>query len=90
VRRAAGRIAVMPGGSVRTHNVARILAETGARDVHFRAAAPRANHISPHRPDVRMSSSKPPSDAAREETSIDAVREMVMLVSALDPSEPAR
>jgi copper homeostasis protein len=86
VSRAAGRIAVMPGGSVRAHNVAQILAETGAHDVHFRAAEHRPNITSLHRPDLRMASSKPPSETAREETSLDAVREMVTLVGALPES----
>lgn len=89
VERAAGRIDVMPGGSVRAHNAARIIAETGARDVHFRAAVPHANHPSPHRPGLRMASSKAPDEATREVTSFDAVQAMVALVDALSPA-PAR
>lgn len=88
VERAGDRIRVMPGGSVRAHNAARILAETGARDVHFRAAVSRSNHASPHRPTVRMASSAAPSEAAREVTSIDAVREMVALVGAVETAAP--
>jgi copper homeostasis protein len=38
VARAAGRIAVMAGGGVREHNAARILAETGVRELHSRRA----------------------------------------------------
>jgi len=34
VERAAGRIVVMPGGGVRVHNAAQILAETGAGELH--------------------------------------------------------
>jgi copper homeostasis protein len=37
VRRAAGRIVVMPGGNVRAHNVWEIVHRTGANEVHARA-----------------------------------------------------
>ena len=34
IERAAGRIAVMPGGGVRAHNAAELVRRTGAREVH--------------------------------------------------------
>lgn len=37
VRRAAGRIEIMPGGGVRAANAARLLRATGARAIHFSA-----------------------------------------------------
>ncbi len=40
VRRAAGRIVVMPGGGIRERNVARILQQTGAREIHVSASGP--------------------------------------------------
>ncbi len=40
VKRAGAACAVMPGGGVRAHNVARIVRETGAREVHARASDP--------------------------------------------------
>jgi copper homeostasis protein len=36
VERAAGRITIMPGGTVRGHNVAEIVARTGVHEVHAR------------------------------------------------------
>lgn len=42
VRRAAGRVVVMPGGGVRAHNVRRIVEATGAAEVHARASDPAA------------------------------------------------
>lgn len=81
VRQADGRIDVMPGGSIRAHNVGRILGETGARDVHFRATAPQPNVRSPRRAHVRMSAGSAPDETYRDETSIEAVRQMVALVS---------
>lgn len=40
VTRAAGRTSIMPGGSVRAHNVRRIIRETGVHEVHARASDP--------------------------------------------------
>ena len=37
---AAGRTVIMPGGSVRAHNVQRIIRETGVPEVHARASDP--------------------------------------------------
>jgi copper homeostasis protein len=37
VRRAGDRLAVMPGGGITPGNVQRILAATGAREIHFSA-----------------------------------------------------
>lgn len=37
VRRAGDRIVVMPGGGINDRNVARVVAETGAREIHFAA-----------------------------------------------------
>jgi len=37
---AAGRTVIMPGGSVRAHNVRRIIHETGVHEVHARASDP--------------------------------------------------
>lgn len=37
IARAAGRIVIMPGGDITDRNAARVLAETGAREVHFAA-----------------------------------------------------
>jgi copper homeostasis protein len=40
---ARGRIVVMPGGDITPRNAARILAETGARELHFAALETRAS-----------------------------------------------
>ena len=39
VRRAGERLVVMPGGGITARNVARVLAATGAREIHFAALA---------------------------------------------------
>lgn len=40
VRRGGDDVRIAVGGGVRLHNVARLVAETGAREVHLRAAVP--------------------------------------------------
>jgi len=40
IRRAAGRIEIMPGGGVTAENVASIVRETGCRQMHIGASAP--------------------------------------------------
>ncbi|RFU39574.1 copper homeostasis protein CutC [Actinomadura logoneensis] len=51
VRRAGDRIVVMPGGGITPRNVARVVAETGAREIHFAALTPEpspAVHRNPY------------------------------------------
>jgi copper homeostasis protein len=43
VRQAAGRIVVMPGGGLTERTVARVVAETGARELHFAALGETAS-----------------------------------------------
>lgn len=81
VGRAAGRIDVMPGGSVRAHNAVQIVAATGVRDLHFRAAAPYPN-VAPQRTGVRLTAPHPPDEATREETSPHQIWEMRAAVDA--------
>ena len=50
VRRAAGRIVVMPGGGVTERTAARVVAETGARELHFAALGEAASPMT-HRND---------------------------------------
>src|SRR5690606_16022820 len=39
VRRAAGRISIMPGSGINPQNVAEIVSKTGAKEIHFSATA---------------------------------------------------
>ncbi len=80
IARAAGRICVMPGGSIRADNAARIVAATGATEIHFRAPRARPNHLSPRRPRVPMAAASAPSEESRPETSGELVREIIGLV----------
>jgi copper homeostasis protein len=48
VGQAAGRIAILAGSGIRPHNVASIVARSGAPEVHLRAAAPTASAGAPN------------------------------------------
>ncbi|MEV5571891.1 copper homeostasis protein CutC [Spirillospora sp. NPDC052269] len=51
IRHADGRIVIMPGGGITDRNVARVVAETGAQEIHFAALAPEpspAVHRNPY------------------------------------------
>lgn len=68
---AAGRVAVMAGGSVRAGNVAELVARTGVREVHLRAAvdAPgRSRYRNQHLPydtGTRQATGRAPIEALR-------------------------
>ncbi len=90
VERAAGRIVVMPGGSVRPDNAAALVAATGAGELHFRAVTSERSLRSPHRANVRMSSRHAPDEDRREVTSEPMIGEMLAAVAHLTPEPPAR
>jgi copper homeostasis protein len=46
VRRAGDRVIVMPGGGIRARNVRKIVALTGAREIHFSAGASTESRMS--------------------------------------------
>ncbi len=72
VRRAGDRIIVMPGGGIRAGNVAKVLAATGAQEIHFTAGASAESQMTYRNPRVFMGGAlRPPeyeiagTDAAR-------------------------
>ncbi len=68
VKRAAGRIVVMPGGGITAKNVARVLAATGAGEVHFAALAEQEGGMRFRRPDVFMGGELRPPEFTRRDT----------------------
>lgn len=74
VARAAGRIAILPGGGVRDHNVAALVSATGVRQVHlgpFRAVADSSGAANPR---ISFSSGQIPPEGAYALTDRDALR----------------
>lgn len=72
VQQAGSRLTVMAGGGVRSHNVAGLVAATGVREVHLRAAESRPGPVRFRRPGIDFSGSVPPDDV-RVQTSADEI-----------------
>jgi len=86
VRRAAGRVSILPAGGIRAHNVARVLAATRAREVHCSALAVAPSASLHHNEACPLTS--PPSTSPRERrvTRSALVR---AVVDAIDRARPA-
>ncbi len=76
VERAGDRIVVMPGCGIRAGNLARVAAETGARELHATAFEPRPSPMVFRNQRVAMGDSEL-DEYAREVTSIAKVRELL-------------
>lgn len=77
VRRAAGRITVMPGGGVREENAAGIVAATGVTELHFSALDTVPGPATFHNPRVTMGGGTvPPASERRVNSAEKIVRTM--------------
>lgn len=77
VARAGERLTVMPGGGVREHNIAEVLAATGAREVHVTAGVLGDSPMVHRRPDIPMASADPPGEYDRKPTTVERVAALV-------------
>ena len=68
VRRAAGRIVVLPGCGIDETNAARLVAETGAREVHVRGTVVTGSPMRHRNSHVLFRSAPPEDDLALEVT----------------------
>ena len=73
VRRAAGRIVVMPGCGIDEFNARRVVEATGAREVHVRGTTTRGSAMAHRNPAVAFRSPLPAEDLALEVTSADRI-----------------
>lgn len=73
VRRAAGRIGILPGGGITAANVAHVVEATGVREVHVHAARPFASPMRFRNPRVVMGGSYTPDEYRRVETGADQI-----------------
>jgi copper homeostasis protein len=83
VRRAAGRIGVLAGGGLDETNVARLVRETGVREVHVRGTSAVRSDMAFRRPEVRMGGAAPAGEYEREVTDEARVREITGAISGL-------
>lgn len=74
VREAAGRIAVVPAGGVAPENAARVLRESGARELHFTAAASEPSAMLHRNPRSRMGSGRTTGEYELRRTQSERVR----------------
>ena len=73
IEEAAGRIVIMPGGDITRRNAARILAETGAGEVHFAAFEPAASAMAWRNEAVFMGGTLRPPEYDRSRTTARAI-----------------
>jgi len=76
-RRVAGRIIVMPGGGITERTVARVLAETGAEEIHFAALAEIASPMTHRNPSAFMGGALRPPEYSRLATSESTIRGII-------------
>jgi copper homeostasis protein len=81
VKRAAGQIGVMVGGSVREETVQEIVQRSGATEVHVRGTRLERTRISGGRPGIRLRKALPAEEDAWEETDEKRIREFVRLAN---------
>lgn len=74
IERAAGRIVVMPGGDITARNAARILAETGASELHFAAFEAASSAMAWRNDAVFMGGTLRPPEYDRPATTARAIR----------------
>ena len=74
---AAGRLIVMPGGGITARNVARILSETGAGEIHFAALSEAASGMAHRNPHVFMGGELRPAEYARLVTTQAGIRSVL-------------
>ena len=73
VKAAVDRIIVMPGGGITQRNVGRIVAVTGAEEIHFAARGTQPSRVRFRRPEVYMGGELRPPEYDRLETSTERV-----------------
>ena len=74
IERAAGRLVVMPGGDITSRNAARVLAETGAAELHFAAFEAGTSGMGWRNEAVYMGGTLRPPEYDRPVTTTGAIR----------------
>ena len=77
IRRAEGRIIVMPGGGITARNAERIVAAAKPREIHFAALEPAASGMTFRRQHVFMGGELRPPEYDRLVTSADSIRSVM-------------
>lgn len=80
IERSAGRIAIMPGGDVSARNVARIIQETGAGEIHFAALETEAGPMRHRNPNVFMGGALRPPEYDRTVTKQEGISRVLSAI----------
>ncbi|KAK9805470.1 hypothetical protein WJX72_000152 [[Myrmecia] bisecta] len=83
VSQAAGRISILPGGGVRETNIAQLVRQTGARELHSSARMSVNSRMAYRTKGLAMSASDPAADYAWSVASEPCVRAMVVALRSL-------
>ncbi len=81
VRRAAGRIVILPGGGVNEGNVLQVMAETGAREGHVRGTSAVGSAMAHRNPRVSFRSTIEADDFVLKVTDAERIRRMARLLA---------
>lgn len=82
VKRAAGRIIVMPGGGITARNVARVVEEAGVAELHFASLEPREGRMQYRNPRVFMGGTLRPPEYSQDVTRPESVAAVIGSVKA--------
>lgn len=80
IKRAAGRVTIMPGGGITSNNVARILQETGASEIHFTAFEKQSGPMQHRNNRVFMGGALRPPEFDRTVTTVDRIGKVLTVL----------
>ena len=77
IRRADGRITVMPGGGITERNVAKVVAGTGASEIHVAALSSVASRMTYRNPNAFMGGEFRPPEFSHDLTDVNRIRAFI-------------
>ena len=80
VRKADGRISIMPGGGITERNIGKIVAQSGVKEVHAAALAPAEGRMKYRNPRVFMGGELRPPEYAVSLTDPNRIRALVSVI----------
>lgn len=73
IKQSKGQVIIMPGGDITSHNVSRIVSETGADEIHFAAFEPEESQMRYRNTRVFMGGTLRPQEYGRSVTTASAI-----------------
>ena len=88
IEKAAGRIVVMPGGGITERNVAKVVAGTGAIEIHVAAGSSVPSRMTYRNPNAFMGGELRPPEFSHDVTDVNRVKAFIQAVTT--PIQPNR